>query len=107
MKKLFFSTILVFAASMNLQTFALNSDAYVVCVPKSIFQDNIIYVYKIHKKIDQETASKIDEFIIRRKGVVSCVTNVSARTLTISVLPELSKTATDELFEIVHHRFLE
>ena len=118
MKKVFLSTILFFSASTttcytfgftakknspSLQEFKI---AQFDRFSSGFVDEDNVYVYKLSKNLDQATALRIDEFVKLRKGVVSCVTDITSKTVTISVEPQLGKSTVDGLFEVVRHHIL-
>lgn len=107
MKKLFFSGILVFTTSTTLQADPCYCIESFVSSLKTKFLENNVYVHNFSESIDQETATKINEFVLKRKGIVSCVTDVTNKTITITSEPHVQKESIDGLFNIIEHRFLE
>jgi hypothetical protein len=87
------------------------AEAKVLQQKKSLYSDSLIkskevLVFSFSSTIDAEKALKIDNFILRRKGITSSVTNVNSKTITITFESGMNvKNAINDLFEIVEHHF--
>ncbi len=78
---------------------------------QSLYSDSLIkskevLVFSFSSTIDAEKALKIDNFILRRKGITSSFTNVNSKTITITFESGMNvKNEINDLFEIVEHHF--
>jgi hypothetical protein len=87
------------------------ADVKVLHQKKSLYSDSLIkskevLVFSFSSTIDAEKALKIDNFILRRKGITSSVTNINSKTITITFESGMNvKNEINDLFEIVEHHF--
>jgi hypothetical protein len=87
------------------------SDAKVLQQKQSLYSDSLIkskevLVFSFSSTIDAEKALKIDNFILRRKGITSSLTNVNSKTITITFESGMNvKNEINDFFEIVEHHF--
>jgi hypothetical protein len=87
------------------------ADVKVLHQKKSLYSDSLIkskevLVFSFSSTIDAEKALKIDNFILRRKGITSSFTNVNSKTITITFESGMNvKNEINDLFEIVEHHF--
>lgn len=65
-----------------------------------------IFVCHFLTNINQETAAKIDAFIMHRLGVVSSNTNISTKEISVVVSEKLDKNDVDFIFRTVKIKFL-
>jgi hypothetical protein len=72
----------------------------------SIPESKEIKVYSFLNNVDSESAMKLDQMIMSKMGIYSCVTDIVLKTTTITFKEGLNqKKSIDELFEIAEHRF--
>ena len=89
----------------------VTADATVLQQKQSLYSDSLIkskevLVFSFSSTIDAEKALKIDNFILRRKGITSSVTNINSKTITITFESGMNvKNEINDLFEIVEHHF--
>lgn len=65
-----------------------------------------IFVCHFLTDINQETAAKIDAFIMHRVGVVSSITNIQTKEISIVLDEKLGKNDADFIFKAVKIKFL-
>ena len=88
---------------ITLESFKISKN---LIVSDSLPKVNKIIICPFLTDIDQVTANKMDEFIARRLGVISSVTNISSKKITVTVDANVLNDDLKYLFDSVKVKFL-
>lgn len=84
------------------------NEPIIIYSPKE-FGDSIstkVFVCEFISVLDQEIASKIDAFILKRAGVISSITNLQTKQISIIVDGRLGRREVEYIFDSVKKKFL-
>jgi ABC-type uncharacterized transport system involved in gliding motility auxiliary subunit len=71
----------------------------------TIQKSHQVLVYSFSAAVTTESAKKMDDFLLTRKGIQSCVTDIELKTTTITIVSTIDSKNIDELFEYAEKRF--